>query len=281
MAHRHGIGIEDRSSNIPFTPSDQTREFLFYPLWLGHFFCGEGYRIDRDTYPAVLLAYVVRGRLHVLFRDREIIAAAGDVIFMDCHEKHCYFSENDTEFLFINYSGQNAHELCQLFMKQYGWVVKKRSGSELYRQLHDMSAYYEQGGILSPMQDSERIYSMIMTMLEPEYSDAPEKDIIYRSILYIRDHAGESIRLQDLADQAALSMYYYSHLFKDRTGFSPMDYVANTRIEKAKRLLIETDLSVEDIAAESGYASSAGLIKAFKKNAGISPRRYRRMETGR
>ena len=103
----------------------------------------------------------------------------------------------------------------------------------------------------------------------------------YAALLYIRDHAGESIRLQDLADQAALSMYYYSHLFKDRTGFSPMDYVANTRIEKAKRLLIETDLSVEDIAAESGYASSAGLIKEFKKNAGISPRRYRRMETGR
>lgn len=281
MVRKHGMGIEDRSSNIPFTSSDITREFLYYPMWLGHFYCGEGYKIDRETYPAILLAYVIKGKFHIVFREQELIATAGDVVFMDCREKHCYFSEKGTEFLFINYSGQNSHEICQLFMKQYGWIVKKKTNNILYGKLRDMIEYYEQGGISVPVRDSERIYSMTMTMLEPDSSLDMENDVIYKSIVYIRSHISEMIRLKDLADQAALSVYYFSHKFKERTGFAPMDYVTNTRIEKVKRILLETDISVEDIAAQVGYASSAGLIKAFKKNTGMSPRRYRKSETGR
>ena len=55
-----------------------------------------------------------------------------------------------------------------------------------------------------------------------------------------------------------------------------MDYVINTRIERANVLLIRTNLSIEEIAYEVGYASSGSLINLFRKHEGISPNRFRK-----
>ena len=278
---QHGTGIYDKSSNIAFTPLEVARDMLYYPMWVGHFYCADGYRIDREEYEAVLLAYVLKGKFHVQYRGEEKIASAGDVIFIDCREKHCYFSEEGLEFIFVNYTGLNAHEICQYCMNEYGWIVQKKSNVTLKKQLLDMVQFFEKGGIESPFRDSGRIYAMMETMLEQDFEGDPMDDMIYRSIAFIREHATENMRLQDLADEANLSIYYYSHKFKERTGFAPMDYLTNTRIEKAKALLIETDMSIEEIAGQVGYAASAGLIKAFKKVEGVSPNRFRKLHFGR
>ena len=111
---------------------------------------------------------------------------------------------------------------------------------------------------------------------------APEEDgdstraLMNRAVAYIREHVGEEISLQTLADEVNLSVYYFSHCFKSITGRSPMDYVINTRIERAKVLLIRTNLSIEEIAYEVGYASSGSLINLFRKHEGISPNRFRK-----
>ena len=74
--------------------------------------------------------------------------------------------------------------------------------------------------------------------------------------------------------------YYFSHCFKRQSGFSPMEYVINTRIDKAKILLANTSRSVEEIAYEVGYASSGSFINVFVKREGTSPARYRRESQG-
>lgn len=65
-------------------------------------------------------------------------------------------------------------------------------------------------------------------------------------------------------------------MFKRETGFSPLEYVINTRIERAKTLLLTTSMTVSEIAEEVGYSNSGSLINLFVKKVGSSPGQYRK-----
>ena len=69
-----------------------------------------------------------------------------------------------------------------------------------------------------------------------------------------------------------LSIYYFSHRFKDETGYSPMDYVINLRMDKAKILLIRTSKTITEIAYEVGYGSSGSFINIFSIKWAVHPR---------
>ena len=96
------------------------------------------------------------------------------------------------------------------------------------------------------------------------------------AIQYIRANIGKPVTLDELAKVAKLSPYYFSHCFKRQSGFSPMEYVINTRVDRAKILLARTSKSVEEIAYEVGYSSSSSFINLFVKREGVSPARYRK-----
>ncbi len=84
---------------------------------------------------------------------------------------------------------------------------------------------------------SMRIYRLLQMLNDlDDYSTPSEESPVHIAIRYIRDNVGKKITLQELADLSNLSIYYFSHRFKDETGYSPMDYVINLRMDKAKIL---------------------------------------------
>ena len=124
-------------------------------------------------------------------------------------------------------------------------------------------------------QTSMRIYHIFEYLMTPDEPQFKAENPIDNTIRYIRSNVGKDISLDELADIANLSSYYYAHCFKDQTGFSPMEYVINTRIERAKILLVRSTMSVAEIAYEVGYSSSSSLINMFVKRVGLSPKQFR------
>lgn len=88
-----------------------------------------------------------------------------------------------------------------------------------------------------------------------------------------------TLSLEVLADQCGVSPSYLGRYFKKQTGYSPMLYVDNKRMEYAKKLLIETDENVGDIVAKVGYIDTSNFIRKFKKLEGITPLSYRKKHT--
>ncbi len=99
---------------------------------------------------------------------------------------------------------------------------------------------------------------------------------------YIADNFGNpDLSLNHLSDAFELNPKYVSHLFKEEFGEKFIEYVANVRMEKAKELLDETTLSIQDIALRVGYTHSFSFIRMFKKIAGLTPGDYRKRSTSK
>lgn len=93
---------------------------------------------------------------------------------------------------------------------------------------------------------------------------------------YMQEHLAEEISLNILADEFHLSAQYISQLFRSEIGVNFLAYLTSIRMEKAKKLLISTSLSIGEISEQSGYGDYRVFTKAFKKSEGNTPSRYRR-----
>ena len=92
---------------------------------------------------------------------------------------------------------------------------------------------------------------------------------------YIDAHFSEPITLQDLADLTHVNKYYLAHIFTEDYGLSPINYLINRRIEESKTLLTNTNHSISQIAAFTGFSSQSYFSQSFKKLIGLPPNEYR------
>ena len=96
-----------------------------------------------------------------------------------------------------------------------------------------------------------------------------------RSIEFMHDNYDRDIPLGDIAAAAFLSEFHFARLFKRITGQTPHAYLANLRIDKARELLAETDLTVGEVGARVGYQSPSHFGKVFRQATGITPTAFR------
>ena len=100
---------------------------------------------------------------------------------------------------------------------------------------------------------------------------------IQKVIGYIHANLDQPLGLDRLAQVARLSRSRLYSLFKAETGLAPMQYVKRCRIEKARRLLITTSLSLKEIRSAVGLLDRSHFTRGFKEAFGAGPLEYRRM----
>lgn len=94
-------------------------------------------------------------------------------------------------------------------------------------------------------------------------------------LAWLETEAHRDLTLDDVAARAAVSVRTLNRRFQDETGQSPMQWLAGVRVRHAQQLLESTDLAVERIGREVGFASPANFREQFRRLAGVSPQGYR------
>ena len=122
----------------------------------------------------------------------------------------------------------------------------------------------------------DRLKIALYEKRKTEEQDAQEERTITGIIRYLQEHLDKEISLTILADEFHLSSQYISQLFKSEIGVNFLAYLTSIRMERAKKLLLATSLSIGEISEKCGYADYRVFTKAFKKEEGSTPSQYRR-----
>jgi len=100
-------------------------------------------------------------------------------------------------------------------------------------------------------------------------------DGILKAQQLMETHLGENLSMENLAGRVGISPRHFIRRFKKATGESPLQYLQQIRIEKAKKIMETRPDTVEEITRAIGYENSSTFRKVFKKFNGLSPREYR------
>lgn len=183
---------------------------------------------------------------------------------------------------------QNIALLVQKYENQatFSHIYVRYLFTSLLQLLLQSLSHYEEACF---WQISEQIYhfryfsdirSLIMETLDKvvtqmEQEQQSPKHAIHLVDKYIREHYGEELSLNILADKVYLTPRYLSSLFIQETGFGINKYIKNIRMEKAKEFLIKTNLKISDICQETGYSNVSYFCKSFQEDFGTTPDKFR------
>ena len=101
------------------------------------------------------------------------------------------------------------------------------------------------------------------------------RDAVNNAIRYIDDNFTSRIYIKDACRIAMMSQTYFSHIFKQITGKTFIEYINDLRVRKAAELLADTQKSVTDICYMTGFNNPGYFTRTFKRSTGLSPREYR------
>ncbi len=133
----------------------------------------------------------------------------------------------------------------------------------------------EHGTFPDMFNEIKLMYSGLCTYQKQDRDD-PNHQMMNRLLEYLHEHVYDSmLGLESAADHLDLSPKYVSRLFKQHNGDTLTNYIAKMRVEEAKKLLKESELTILDISQKLGYSTDIGLIRIFKKHEGITPGKYR------
>jgi AraC family transcriptional regulator len=94
--------------------------------------------------------------------------------------------------------------------------------------------------------------------------------------LFVEANLARAIQLDDLAERAGLSAFHFARAFKTGVGMTPRSFVESRRIEKARTLLRGSELSLVEVALETGFGSQSRFTTTFRRATGFTPALYRR-----
>ena len=179
-------------------------------------------------------------------------------------------------------NGLKVIQLCRIKHPNTAFVIV--SGYDDFSYCREALRLQITDYILKPVNYEEFgtcIDSLKISLFEQRVSSAaePEKQeerAITGITRYLQEHLAEEISLSVLAEQFHLNPQYISQLFKSEIGVNFLVYLTNIRMEKAKKLLLSTALSIAEVAEQSGYGDYRVFTKVFKKSEGITPSQYRR-----
>lgn len=254
-----------------YTPQEGPDAPLLRLETLGHFLSSGAYYVRREGLDQWLLAYTRTGQGRLVYRGESYALTPGSAFLIHCGERQEYRTEGcHWEFLWVHFSGMLADSFAQYVQLKRGVVAQ--GGGELPSLWEKAFTLADQNGPDCGARISAVLYEMLTQLLVARPTDAR----IEAAIAYMRAHASESVRMEDLAQAACMSPYHFQRRFHKEMGVPPHLYLNRYRISQAKQLLATTDLPIATVAEQTGFSTPSHLSDTFRKITGMTPGEYRR-----
>ena len=263
-----------------YEPSTLAREVYLYPLSSGHFRYTGGYRNIRRSFDSFELFCVEEGSVELKNHSMTFTAHPGQLVLLDCYSPHSYYSKDGWACYWLHFDGQVARAFYRRITEAYGsFLFSLDQYSPAFLHLMNIYECFRLSRPIDEAGISSQITSILNSILRgaPQVKkDLPAQESVASAVAYISEHFRYPLSLNDLAQHAAVSPFYFTRVFRQETGYTPHQYIINTRIANAKFLLRTTEDSVKDIAIQTGWNSESTFCSAFRKGTGLTPSVYRK-----
>ena len=274
----------------------ETGEFLLdsnYEINAVHLTEPEG----EHTHQFVELVYTWSGSGIHKVDGKEYHVKSGDMLIINYHCRHAVTPIENLSYVDIMLKPEYVNETLKgtedIFL-----LLQLRSFS-------DLSAHIIKDNLLLHFEGEERkkIEFLLEWTREEQKNNAPAKELILYSALsmllslvfrkmaenqnvkislndyllaYIEKNCGNKLLIKDIAAKCGYTVEHFSRIFKEYTGKTPVSYVLDCRINKAKELLTKTDQPIETIIFECGFSNRTAFFKKFSEVTKTTPLQFRK-----
>lgn len=295
--------------NEPFNEEEVPQCYLAHSYPVDEFFPTEIFfkknnrfaSFDEHRHNYVEMSYVYEGAIKETINGKEMELIKGDLLILDTHTKHSiqYTTKNDiminfglSENMFNNnfFSVFSNSNLVMSFILNSFYESKKNQSYLLFKNCNDEIRYFLSKiavELMNGTKEKNLIVNNILQLLFIELVRGEHDNLIsvsedpdsyqFRSKLieYIENNI-PAPSLQECAEFFDYSVSYFSKLVKTKIGCNWTDLLTDIRIQMVKNMLINSDLTINEIADSVGFENKSFFFRVFKKREEMSPNTYRK-----
>lgn len=298
--------------NIPWEPGSGVRittgrkhELVFaqeFPFMLRFFRFPHGVNATPNFHDYLEMTLVFRGDVTFHVESSAFPVGPGDVLLVGNREFHrLEISRPETEahvaclflmpeFICASASSSLDYELLRPFrtrnLRSKVVPAKGKAARIFVESIPVIQDLLSKGGILSQIAVKNKVREILLEILQSAKTEAPETaesrradqdfERLKKVFYFLQMNFQKQILLQTVADVACMSASYFCRNFKKNTGRTLKEFVLGLRIDKARELLLQTDMSITQIAFEVGFSNHSYFDEIFRRFVRCSPLEYRK-----
>lgn len=247
---------------------------------IGHDVPGAGSHYGPAVREFFLVHIVTEGKGIYSVRGKDYPVRAGQAFIIYPNEITVYTADQEEpwRYYFFAFSG----DMAEMLVPGMGFSPKRLVIPFVEEEV--LSIIDESIDIISQVSQSDNILSLVQFFrmvscftrnnARANLEEAKANHYVQEAIAYIEGHYADNISISDLAEALTIDRSYLYRIFKSDTGMSPKEYLNTYRINMARSLLAETDLSVSQIALSVGFVTFSSFYRFFVRRFGCSLREY-------
>ncbi len=229
-----------------------------------------------------VLQYVLAGEGHYKLQGEEFTISPGDLFYLPKNITLSYWPDerNPYTYWWLGFDGSQIDLLLEHIGLTPSSPVLHCRNEAVQSLFSTIFSQLQENSITSLVRAHGTLFELLAILLSADPANnksirTSKSQYSTLAILYIQHNYATDMTVTQLANHLSLNRTYFSTLFKEDTGVSPMEYLLNYRINRAVDLLLNSDCNITDISQQCGFKSSSNFCVQFKNIIGYSPSQYR------
>lgn len=245
---------------------------------MGHLYCKENYFTKRKGLNEFLLLYTIGGEGKLFYNDTDYYLKKNSIIIINCEHYQEYQTKiSNWEFLYFHFEKDYFGNLFNV-ISQNNMCFFEDTPVEIKGLLFSMLQIKNIDTVKKNLEINQLVPQIINALYDSLMDvkhNRLNSNIVSAAIALIKENYLNSLTLTEISKCACVSKFHFLRIFKEFTGTTPNEYIINLKMSHAKKILVSTDKTLEEISEILGYTSASSFIRAFKFSVGLTPKAFK------